>query len=464
MALHVLRSAFVHSLVIGLLTSRALAGVGGGAGELTTLASFAGANGAQPYAGLVLGKDESFYGTTSQGGTNGFPTGFGTIFKLTPAGSLSTLVFLNSNNGAKPYGSLVQTPNGFLYGTTWQGGVSNLGTLFRVSTNGVFNSLLSFTNNNGAKPSARLTLGTDGLLYGTTQFGGASNQGTVFRSTTNGALATLASFDVTNGANPYAEVIQGLDGQFYGTTVDGGSSNRGTAFRITTSGIHTTLVSFSGTNGANPYGGLVQHANGFLYGTTAYGGATENGTLYRLSTNGVLTTLYSFTGGDDGANPWSSLILGADGSFYGTAILGGATSGVPRGTIFQFTTNSAFASLYSFGFSTNGISPYASLIQDQSGSLYGTTYSGGTGLRGTVFRLRPAPQDVQATVLPGNVFRLAWDGWLGKTYQVQYQTNLHPAGWLDEGSSFIATNSPVFVDTPMTGPARFHRVKLVPTP
>lgn len=453
-------------LGIGLLASRVFARTGGGAGELTTLASFAGATGAQPYSGLLLGADGSFYGTTSQGGTNGLPIGFGTIFKLNPAGALTTLVFLSSNNGAKPYGSLIQTPNGLLYGTTWQGGISNLGTVFRVSTNGAFSSLISFTNGNGAQPSARLTLGSDGLLYGTTQFGGVSNQGTVFKATTNGVLTTLTSFSVTNGANPYAEIVQGFDGNFYGTTVDGGSANFGTVFRITTNGILTTLVSFGGTNGAKPYGGLVQHTNGFLYGTTAYGGSSDNGTLYRVSTNGVLTTLYSFTGAGDGANPWSALLLGKDGYFYGTTILGGDLGSIPRGTLFQFTTNASLASLYSYSFdsSTNGISPYAPLIQDQSGNLYGTTYSGGAGLRGTAFRLKPAPQSIQATALPGNIFRLAWDGWLGKTYQVQYRTNLAQAGWLDLGNSFIATNSPVVVDTQATGQTRTYRVKLTLTP
>src|SRR5262245_6637264 len=103
MALHPIRSFFQHWLVAGCLTGSATAGVGGGAGELTTLASFSGSNGDAPYAGLLIGADGSFYGTTFRGGTNGFPQGFGTLFKLSPTGSLATLVSLNSNNGARPY-------------------------------------------------------------------------------------------------------------------------------------------------------------------------------------------------------------------------------------------------------------------------------------------------------------------------------------------------------------------------
>ena len=460
MALHSIKNVFQYLLVVGLLTGHVLAGVSGGAGDLTTLANFAGANGAVPYARLLIGMEGNFYGTTFQGGTNGFPQGFGTIFKLSPAGSLTTLVFLNSNNGAKPYGGLVQTADGNLYGTTSQGGVSNVGTLFRVSTNGAFTSLMSFTQGNGAQPSARLTLGRDGLLYGTTQLGGTSNQGTVFRTTTNGTLTTLASFSVTNGANPYAEVIQGMDGDFYGTTVDGGAADSGTVFRINTNGLLTTLFSFGISNGAKPYAGLVQHPSGPLYGATAYGGANGYGSIYRITTNGALTTLYSFTNSDDGANPWGSLLLGADGSFYGTAILGGANTGVPRGTVFQFTTNGSFAPLVSFEFGTNGVSPYASLVQDTVGDLFGTTYSGGSGLRGTVFRLTPAPGNIQATLRSGNVFRLTWDSWLGKAYQVQYKTNATQVGWIDLGNPFVASNSPVNFDSVTAGPSRFYRVRL----
>jgi uncharacterized repeat protein (TIGR03803 family) len=296
--------------------------------------------------------------------------------------------------------------------------------------------------------------------------GGANDQGTVFRVSTNGVLTTLVSFNDTNGANPYAEVIEGLDGSFYGTTVNGGPADVGTIFRVTANGNLTTLFSFDVTNGAKPYGGLVQDAAGILYGTAAYGGTNGDGIIFRITTNGALTTLYSFTGGNDGANPWASLILGNDDSLYGTSILGGVTtSSGAWGTIFQVTTNGTFAPLASFDFNTNGFSPHASLTQDDAGNLYGTTYSGGAGLKGTVFRLTPAPQIVKASLWPGNILALNWDAWLGKVYQVQYRTNLTQLGWKDLGNPFVATNATASTtDSALAGQSRYYRVQLLLPP
>ncbi len=451
-------------MVAGVLVGGFLPTARGAAAELTTLASFSGLNGALPYSGLLLTADGSFFGTTSQGGTNGLPFGYGTIFRLNSSGVLTTLFSFNNTNGAKPYGALALGGDGNLYGTTWGGGISNVGTAFRVTTNGLHTTLLSFSNVNGAKPSGRLIKGQDGHFYGTTQFGGATNQGTVFRLTTNGVLTTLASFSETNGANPYAEVVQGLDGHLYGTTVNGGPTDVGAVFRVTTNGVLTLLHIFSGPDGANPYGGLVQDPDGILYGTTAYGGANGYGTIYKITTNSSLTTLYSFTGGADGANPWASLLRGSDGFLYGTTILGGGTNGVPRGVVFQITTNGLMASLASFEFDINGISPYASVVQDAAGNLYGTTWQGGAGLKGTVFRLTPSPQTLQASLPSGNIFRLTWDAWLGKQYQLQYKTNPIQPSWIDFGPTFVATNSPVTIDTTASGALRFYRARLVLPP
>jgi uncharacterized repeat protein (TIGR03803 family) len=465
MGSHPLKQTLKTLLLAGILASGGLLNAVGAAADLTTLVSFAGLNGAKPYSALLLATDGSLYGTTYEGGTNGLPFGLGTVFKLSPTGSLTTLFSFSNSNGARPYAALTQGADGDLYGTTFQGGSSNLGTVFRVTTNGALTSLLSFTNGNGAKPSGRLILGRDGFFYGTTQFGGASNHGTVFRVTTNGALTTLVSFYQTNGANPNAEVIQGLDGHFYGTTVNGGLVDAGTIFRVATNGTLTTLFSFNGSDGSDPYGGLVQDANGILYGNTAYGGTNGYGIVFRITTNGTLTTLHTFSGDYDGANPWSSLIRGKDNTLYGTTILGGTTTSAGAwGTVFQITTNGTFASLVSLDFDTNGVSPYASLVQDSAGNLYGTTYSGGFGLKGTVFRLTPAPTTLQASLQPGNTFRVTWDAWLGKQYQVQYQTNASQGGWIDFGNSFIATNSPLTVDSSATGPARLYRVRLMPAP
>jgi len=433
----------------------------GAAAEVDTVAAFSGPNGRNPYAGLTLASDGNFYGNTYRGGTNGLPLGFGTIFKLTPTGSLTVIHSFSSNNGAKPYAGLTPGLDGHLYGTTTEGGVSNSGTFFRVTTNGILTTLLAFTNGNGAVPTGRLMRASDGSLYGTTRLGGAGNEGTVFRVTTNGLLTTLVSFHNTNGANPSAEVIQGLDGRLYGTTVNGGSMDSGTVFQLSSNGTLTTLVSFGVTNGANPYGGLIQEPDGCFYGTTVNGGGGGVGTVFRMTTNGALFTLHNFSGSDDGANPYSSLLRGNEGILYGTTTLGGApTVSGAWGTVYQITTNGWFASLLSFNFDNNGASPYGALVQDASGDFYGTTFSQGVGLRGTIFRLSRGLPRLESASSSANSIKISWDAWLGQTYQVQYQTNLTQSGWSDLGNAFSATNGALSVTDPiLPNQSRYYRVR-----
>lgn len=435
-----------------------------GSGCVSTLTSFSGStgigpNGAKPYAGVFVGADGFLYGTTYQGGTNGGPLGFGTVFKVAQqSGATTTLFSFNGSNGSQPYAALTMGFDGNLYGTTLVGGSSNLGTVFRITTNGNLTTLLSFSGTNGAKPSGRLKQSPGGDLYGTTQQGGLYNLGTIFRLTTNGAFSSLFSFDGTNGSRPYAEVSFGFDGNLYGTTLTGGASNLGTVFRFTTNSVFTPLKSFVGTNGATLYGGLTLDSSGVFYGTTAYGGANDAGTIFRITTNGVLTTLRSFDGDKEGANPWSTLLGGVDGYYYGTTTLGGAAPNVPRGTVFQFATNGAFAVLVSFGFDTNGASPYGSLAQDAAGKLYGTTFDQGAGLKGTVFRVDPSPGKLWSTV-SSNSLEISWDAWLGKTYQLEYKTNTLQNQWLNLTSLISATNGLMTIRDPIQSPGRIYRLR-----
>jgi len=257
-------------------------------GGLTSLVSFTGTNGAALGVypnGLVRGGDGNFYGTTQMGGTNDISSdGDGTIFRVTPAGALTTLFCFNYTNDANPYGGLVQGTNGNFYGTTQAGGSNGLGTVFEVTTNGVLTSLISFNSTNGADPQAGLVQGADGNFYSTTYFGGNTNAGTVFKISPSGTFTTLISFNNRNGANPYASLVQGVDGNFYGTTELGGTNNNGTAFEISPAGALTTPVSFSGTtNNSYPVAGLVPGTDGYLYGTTAFGGANYQGTVFRFA-------------------------------------------------------------------------------------------------------------------------------------------------------------------------------------
>ena len=204
--------------------------------------------------------------------------------------------------------------------------------MFKISISGTLTSLYSFTGaNDGADPNG-LVEGSDGNFYGTTSSGGTNGGfGTVFKISTKGALTSLYSFAGGNGgAAPVARLVQGTDGNFYGATSSGGEGpgfiGYGTVFKINTNGALTSLYSFGTVtnanglplDGADPTAGLVQGTDGNFYGTTIGGGTDGYGYVFRISTNGGLISLYSFTGTNDGENPNSGLVLGSDGSFYGT--------------------------------------------------------------------------------------------------------------------------------------------------
>jgi uncharacterized repeat protein (TIGR03803 family) len=209
-------------------------------GTLTTIYTFCfGCTGANPYAGLVQATDGNFYGTTFFGGANGV----GTVFEITPSGTLTTLYSFcpqsGCTDGANPYAALVQAANGDLYGTTEYGNSS--GTVFEITPSGTLTSLQAFNGPNGASPYAGLVQATDGNFYGTTEQGGANSCtlgsqdvgcGTIFKITPGGVLTTLHSFDGTDGEYPYAGLVQATDGNFYGTTSGGGANGDGTVFSL----------------------------------------------------------------------------------------------------------------------------------------------------------------------------------------------------------------------------------------
>jgi len=200
------------------------------AGTFTTLYSFCSksncTDGSDPQAGLVQGADGNFYGTTSSGGANGL----GTVFKITPSGTLTTLHSFDQVDGANPLAGLIQATNGDFYGTTYSGGAHGSGTVFRITPSGTLTSIHSFSNKDGAEPLAALIQATDGNFYGTTEQGGAHNQGTVFNITPAGKLTTLHNFCsviengvCADGNRPVAALVQATNGIFYETTENGGA-------------------------------------------------------------------------------------------------------------------------------------------------------------------------------------------------------------------------------------------------
>jgi len=375
---------------------------GAPAATLKILYSFTGsstANGppAEPAAALVLGSDGNFYGTTQNGGA----AGSGTVFKITPAGVETTLYSFNSiPDGQTPSGGLIQGPDGNFYGTTGIGGVNGVGTVYRISPTGVESVLYSFSglNGDGSDPETTLILGHDGNFYGTTYGGGTNGNGTVFKITPAGLETVLYAFTGSSGdgSGPGSALMLGSDGNFYGTTVAGGANNAGTVFRITPAGLETVLYSFPGSTSFDfpVSSALIQASDGNFYGTTFYGGANGNGTVFKITPAGVETTLHSFGTNGDGKNPYSALIQGSDGNFYGTTaggtIASGGTGNQIAGTVFKITPAGVESVLYSFtGLNGDGDDPLAALVLGSDGNFYGTTLLGGTSFAGTVFKITP---------------------------------------------------------------------------
>jgi uncharacterized repeat protein (TIGR03803 family) len=377
----------------------------------TRLHTFTLNDGANPEAALVQATDGDLCGTTLIGGAN---IDAGTVFKITPRGTLTTLHSFNQTDGADPRAGLVQAADGKFYGTTSDGGANGYGTSFRISTSGILTTLYAFciqfpSCTDGARPQAPLVQGGNGNFYGTAVFGGTGSHcgyygcGTVFQITPSGTLTTLHFFDGRNGKWPAAGLVQGTNGDFYGTTYRGGANHDGTVFRITSSGILTTLHDFCSQSGCadgeQPVAGLVRATNGNLYGATYYGGASRAcvhgcGTVFQITPSGTLTTLYSFCsqgGCADGRRPFAALVQGIDGNLYGTTSQGGAKRGVySSGTAFKITQNGTLTTLYNFC-SQSGCAdpakPVAALVQDTNGKFYGTTEYGGAKRNGTVFSL-----------------------------------------------------------------------------
>jgi uncharacterized repeat protein (TIGR03803 family) len=307
--------------------------------------------------------------------------------------------FTGGNDGGSPVGGLIRDDEGNFYGTTCCDGAYGAGTVFTLNTTGKETVLYSFTGGaDGDQPYASLIRDAKGNLYGTTFFGGSSAAcsggcGVVFKLDTSGEETVLHTFTGTggDGANPYDGLVQDAKGNLYGTTVSGGRSSTcsggcGMVFGISTAGREAMLYSFGvGADGAGPYAGLVLDAEGTLYGTTQYGGTYGAGTVFMLDKNRKETVLYSFSGGADGRLPLLGyLVHDTKGNLYGTTQFGGTYG---AGTVFEVDKAHTETVLYSFSGGTDGAYPYAGLVRDAGGNLYGTTNQGGASGYGTVFKV-----------------------------------------------------------------------------
>jgi len=370
-----------------------------------------------PYAGLISDKSGNLFGTTELGGTYNQ----GTVFELTPSSSgwNQTVLYNFSGNqdGGRPTANVILDASGHLYGTTTSGGggscPSGCGTVFELTSSSsgwMENVLYSFAgSSDGRQPYGGLVFSRAGVLYGTASLGGALNAncpsgcGTVFALTPNAGgwtQSVLYAFAGGNdGSTPYAGPIVDKSGNLYGTTTAGGPSGNGTVFKLAPASgqwKETLLHSFSGKDGALPYGGLVLDASSNLYGTTFQGGAANYGTVFELSpTQGGAWSekvLHNFWD-SPAANPAAGLVMDATGSLFGTTMQGGNSSSCAGGcgTVFALTpavgNTWKYSLLHVFGNGYDGYRPSATLLVTGVGTLFGSTQAGGTQGDGVVFEV-----------------------------------------------------------------------------
>ena len=418
-------------------------------------------DGTNPYAGVVIGSGGVLYGTTYYGGTGSCPPlpGCGTVFSLTPPASPggfwteTVLHNFTGTDGANPFAGLVIGSGGVLYGTTQgtdQSGGSlcepsgSCGTVFSLTppsspggawTETVLYSFQGGLVGDGQNPLASVEIGKGGVLYGTTYSGGIppAGAGTVFSLTppaspggawTETVLYSFKGGLIGDGSVPSGVVI-GSGGVLYGTTYYGGSTSAGygTVFSLTPpaspGGAWTETVLhnftgcgfFCGSDGANPQAGVVIGSGGVLYGSTQYGGYCNSGSSYGrgcgtvfsltppVSPGGAWTEadLYKFAdgtvGASDGTNPYAGVVIGSGGVLFGTTQYGGSAG---YGTAFSLTPPTSPGGawtesiLHNFTYGTNdGLIPQGGVVISRTGVLYGTTNLGGTVGYGTVYSLRP---------------------------------------------------------------------------
>lgn len=321
-------------------------------GELSVVHNFAGypADGTDPSATLILATDGNFYGTTRYGGSSlACSGGCGSVFKMTPEGAVTILHSFDGTDGSFPITGVTQAADGSLYGVTANGGASNAclrgcGTIFKITSLGnMLTTLHSFDGNDGASPYGALVQASDGSFYGTA-FDGALDSslcdtgiddlscGTVFTVTSGGTFMTVHRFDGTDGAHPVG-VVLATDGNFYGATYAGGNGS-GTVFKMTSEGTVSTIHSLGNDAGVNPLG-IAQATNGAFYGVTLFGGP------YTCS----FATCGTIFSESVGLSPFVTLLPSSRAVGQRVAILGnnltGATSVTFNGTPATFTVVSS---------------------------------------------------------------------------------------------------------------------------
>lgn len=350
-------------------------------------------------------------------------------FALPAMAATESVLYSFPNSGTGYPSGTLYFRNGSLYGTGAGDEKSADGQVFKLTNKAGSwkeKTLLTFDGANGSTPFAGLLRDSNGVLYGTTWQGGAYNGGAVFALVKSGgkwAASTIWAFGgkAGDGTTPTCNLVMDKSGNLFGTTYQGGAQGVGIVFELSKANgtwTETILHSFANnpTDGWEPYAGLLMAGPGKFYGTTQYGGSQGgNGTVFELFRSGGVwkeKVLYSFTGGADGGEPWAPLIRDKEGDLYGTTYAGGYVvhGYADIGTVFELVRSKnqwKERVLHDFGGNGDpGINPVAGLRWGPSGQLYGTTAGGG----GTAFELTQSNQGTLWTYSVLHEFGDAGDG------------------------------------------------------
>ena len=380
----------------------------GDAGHLYVFCATAPCRDGKTPNGLVLASDGNFYGTARRGGQRGD----GIVFRASPTGGATTIYSFCADtptctNGLFPEGELIQGSDGDLYGTAANGGLHNAGIVFKITLSGVFTKLYDFCSQpncaDGLRPGTGLVEARNGLFYGTTLGAGANGSGgTIFRISSSGKLSTLYSFcaqpNCADGANPLTSLLPATDGNMYGATGSGGlvdgtcSAGCGTIFRIPLSGAPLTVVhAFTSSEGVQVQK-LIQATDGSFYGTARLGGSSNLGTLFKMDAAGSVSVLFNFCNAaacHSSTNP-VGLIQSTNGLFYGT------TMGPGNGTLFTYGYPPFITMTPSFG-------PVGTMVKIYGSDLSGATevtFNGGVSATFTIV----SPGEIDTSVPAGALF------------------------------------------------------------
>jgi uncharacterized repeat protein (TIGR03803 family) len=420
---HLCKSSTIRPLTLfALLFTVAFAAIAGNTWETapplpeTLLHSFSNTgDGAYPAGGMILGSDGNFYGTTcgtAFGAGGPGATSYGTVFKMAPDGTLTTVyTFGGGIDGNCPDWELTEGPDGNFYGVTKGGNATTpYGTIFKMTPAGALTTLYTFCGTTNcvldASPKSpgfigqqpALTLGNDGNFYGTSMGGNSSGCGVVFKMTPSGTLTLVYQFTCgADGGYPEPGLLLGADGNFYGTAKTSTASTAvilvGEVFKLTPSGTLTVLYEFCSSAGCSsdygtPVGAPVLGPDNNLYGVANF--VSGMGMFYEVvTTSGAVNAVASAPGF---TFEWTMRLAGEDGNIYG----GGGNY------VFQYTPGGGVY-FWNGGENSNQYGALIGLVQDGTGNFYGQSSEGGSSLVGSIFTATLAAAGATLTASPTTI-------------------------------------------------------------